>query len=123
MLSYDPAAAEAVTRHWMTIGVETVNDAVIAIRVMSALGRVSDAFALANAYHLGQGFTVPHEQNRDRLGVDIPLEQRDTSHLFEPVTRPMRSDPRFERLVQVIGLDRYWRESGIQPDYRRPTSH
>jgi hypothetical protein len=31
----------------------------------------------------------------------------------------MRADPRFGRLVEELGLDRFWRESGIQPDYRR----
>jgi hypothetical protein len=30
----------------------------------------------------------------------------------------MRADPRFERLVREIGLERYWRESGSKPDYR-----
>lgn len=45
-------------------------------------------------------------------------EQRQTRLLFEPVTRPLRSDPRFDPLVRDLGLERYWRQSGAPPDYR-----
>ena len=34
----------------------------------------------------------------------------------------LRADPRFGPLVASIGLDRYWTESGHQPDYRRANS-
>jgi hypothetical protein len=30
----------------------------------------------------------------------------------------MRKDPRFTRLVEELGLTRYWRESGSRPDYQ-----
>jgi hypothetical protein len=31
----------------------------------------------------------------------------------------MRADRRFSGLVDELGLERYWRDSGSQPDYRR----
>jgi len=117
--SRDPAAADAVMRVWIRYARARAGNSVIAMRMASALGRVDEAFELADAYHLGRGAMVPNERDRARLGSDIPPEQRGTSHLFEPVTSPMRADPRFERLVGNIGLERYWRESGALPDYRR----
>lgn len=86
-----------------------------AIRNASALGRVDDAFAFAEAYYFSRGYAVPDYGQ----GSDASLDQRQTRLLFEPVTKPMRADPRFERLVAELGLDRYWKQAGIQPDYRR----
>ncbi|RIX27125.1 winged helix-turn-helix domain-containing protein [Sphingomonas edaphi] len=88
-----------------------------AIRVLSALGRVDQAFEVAGAYYFGRGFIVP---DSPAPGSKFTPGQRHTRLLFEPVTRSMRADARFEPLVEEIGLDRYWRQSGVQPDYRRP---
>lgn len=85
-----------------------------AMRVCCALGRLDDAYAIADAYYFARGFTVP-----DYPGSSFSPNQRQTRLLFEPVTRPMRADARFNRLVEEIGLDRYWIESGVQPDFRR----
>jgi tetratricopeptide (TPR) repeat protein len=86
-----------------------------AIRNASALGRVDDAFAFAEAYYFSRRYAVPDYGQ----GSDASLDQRQTRLLFEPVSKPMRADPRFERLVAELGLDRYWKQAGIQPDYRR----
>ncbi len=88
-----------------------------AVRVLSALGQIDDAFAVAHAYYFGRGFRIPDNPERPD---DFTLDQRQTRFLFEPVTKPMRADSRFERLVGELGLDRYWRQSGTLPDYRRP---
>lgn len=87
-----------------------------AIRVASALGQIDEAFAFADAYYFGRGFTVP---DFETPGSKFTPWQRQPRLLFEPVTQPMRADPRFETLVGGLGLSRYWRESGVQPDYRR----
>lgn len=116
--SRDSQSADAVMRDWMRAARESVGASVIAIRMASALGHIDEAFAIADAYHLDRGFTVPSESNRGRAGADVPLDQRSTGHLFEPVTEPMRADRRFETLVEGIGLTLYWREVGAQPDYR-----
>ena len=117
--SRDPAAIDAVMRNWMRAARAGSGDLVGTMRMASALGRIDEAFELAAAYHLGRRGSGPDEGEGAPLGSQIPLDQRGTSHLFEPVTAPMRADPRFERLVAEIGLQRYWRETGVLPDYRR----
>ena len=116
--SRDPAQAESV----MAALIERSHNAAISgeftIRVASALGRLDEAFAVANAYYFGRGFNVPDFATP---GSKFTPDQRQTRLLFEPVTGPMRADPRFDRLIEEIGLERYWRESGVQPDYRRST--
>lgn len=87
-----------------------------AIRNASALGRIDDAFTIAEAYYFGHGFTIPDYASK---GSAFSPEQRQTRFLFEPVTAPMRMDRRFEPLVAELGFDRYWRQSGAAPDYRR----
>jgi len=49
-------------------------------------------------------------------------EQRDSRVLFEPGTRLIRADPRFEGVVAQLGLEAFWRTSRSLPDYRRPGS-
>jgi DNA-binding winged helix-turn-helix (wHTH) protein/tetratricopeptide (TPR) repeat protein len=89
-----------------------------AVLIANALGRVDDAFAIAEAYYFGRGFVVPDKHSPTALFYSPPNE-RQTRMLFDPVSRPMRADPRFSRLVDELGLERYWRDSGSQPDYRR----
>jgi tetratricopeptide (TPR) repeat protein len=114
--SRDPAKVETVGRAQMRRAHVSAFGAETAMRVLSALGRIDDAFAVADAYYFADGFIVP---DSPEPGSRFTADQRQTRMLFEPVARPMRADPRFEPLVSKIGLDRYWRESGVQPDYRR----
>jgi hypothetical protein len=48
-----------------------------------------------------------------------PINDPSTSVLFNPLTAPMRSDPRFPALVGAIGLADYWQQIGSRPDYQR----
>jgi len=89
-----------------------------AIRVAAGLGRLDDAFAIADAYYFARGFTIPDLRGLRADAYSVP-EQRQTRLLFEPVTGTMRADPRFGPLVDELGLERFWRESRVQPDYRR----
>lgn len=86
------------------------------IRNASMLGGIDEAFVVAAAYYFNKGFKVPDFSGR---GSDSTLNQRQTRILFEPVTAPMRRDARFEPMVRDLGLDDFWRRSGVQPDYRR----
>jgi tetratricopeptide (TPR) repeat protein len=113
--SQEPAETQAIMTKEKQIARLSANDAEDVIRVASALGRLDDAFMLAEAYYFGRGFIIPDQESE---GSSFSPEQRQTRFLFEPVTKPMRADPRFERLVGELGLDRYWRESGRPPDYR-----
>lgn len=111
----DPVETGAIMAMQMEAAHGSAGGAEHAIRNSSALGRLDDAFDIADAYYFNRGFTVPDYGE----GSASSLEQRQTRLLFEPVTKPMRADPRFEKLVRDIGFDRYWRESGNLPDYRR----
>jgi DNA-binding winged helix-turn-helix (wHTH) protein len=88
----------------------------LAILLLAQLGRVDQAFAIADAYYFNRGFAVP---DYTTPGSRASPDQRQTRLLFEPRTRAMRADARFEPLVARLGLDRYWRDAGLVPDYRQ----
>jgi hypothetical protein len=46
-------------------------------------------------------------------------EDRLTSPLFQPPMRALWGRPPFERLIERIGLNNYWRQSRTAPDYRK----
>lgn len=117
--SADPAAAEPVLTAQMQGAHEATGHAEEAIRTAAMLGRVDDAFAVANAYYFGRGFIVPDVRFTREDGFYSPPEQRQIHFLFEPLTRSMRADSRFAPLLKDIGLERYWHDSGVQPDFRR----
>jgi DNA-binding SARP family transcriptional activator len=87
------------------------------IQFASALDRLDDAFAVAEANYFNRGFVVPDVRFSKEQGTYTPLGERQTNFLFFPVTAPMRADRRFEPLVEGLGLVRYWRQSGATPDY------
>ena len=88
-----------------------------AIRDACALGRTNDAFTLADAYYFSHGFEIP---DADRIGSTATLDQRQTRFLFEPVSAPMRRDPRFGGLMRRLKFDAYWKASGHLPDHLQP---
>ncbi len=113
--SRDPALVEEVAAAQMKRARVSAFGAQSATRVLCALDRIDQAFEVVDAYYFGRGFTVP---DFPTPGSRFTPEQRQTWFLFEPVTGPMRADPRFEPLVGEIGLERYWRGSRTRPDYR-----
>lgn len=90
-------------------------EAQAAIRLAAMLGDRDGAFAVADAFYFSRGFVIPDHPS---YGSAASLDQRDTRLLFEPETASLRADPRFERLVGEIGLDAYWRQANVVPDYR-----
>lgn len=89
-----------------------------AMQFAAALGRVDEAFAIAEAYFFGRGFRVGERRFSEMQGAFTRPVDRRTLDLFKPSTEAMRRDPRFERLVEEIGLAGYWRRAGVTPDYR-----
>lgn len=82
--------------------------------VLSALGEIDAAFEITNAF-----FAV-EESNDSRRAAKGPVKStawRFTPWLFTPPIAPMRADPRFESLVDGIGLTDYWKAHKIRPDY------
>ena len=90
-----------------------------AIQFACLFGRLDEAFAMTNAYFFDEGFSVPEARFHGSQGSYSPKSSRYTRFLFEPSTKPMRADPRFKSITERLGLERYWREIGVQPDYRR----
>jgi tetratricopeptide (TPR) repeat protein len=113
--SQDPVEAESIVETERAAARRSAGRAEHAIRNASAVGRLDDAFVLADAYYFARGFTIPDYPEESSA---FSPEQRQTRLLFEPVTKSMRADPRFEQLVKELGFDSYWRASGKPPDYR-----
>jgi DNA-binding winged helix-turn-helix (wHTH) protein/tetratricopeptide (TPR) repeat protein len=79
-------------------------DAENAFMFLSALGRLDDAFAVANACYLAPAANVQ------------PV--RLAPNLFMPGCRAMRKDARFAGLMAKMGFTDYWRRIGAKPDYQ-----
>jgi len=90
-----------------------------AIQDLATLDRPDAAFALADAYYFSRGFAVPDEPPAPGRPGAVTLDSRQTGFLFLPPMRALWRDPRFGRLLDALGLDRYWAQSGSVPDYRR----
>ena len=113
-----PPAIDAVVAEQMQRARQGAGYAENAIQFTCALGRLHSAFAIAEAYFMGRGFTVPEVRFTPEQGSYSAPGDRMTAFLFMPVLAPMRADPRFGRLVAGLGLEKYWKESGSRPDYR-----
>ncbi|MBW8754722.1 MAG: winged helix-turn-helix domain-containing protein [Sphingomonadales bacterium] len=118
LLSHDPAEADAAANLWLERAHLGAGYAENAIQFTSALGRLDDAFRIAEAYYFGRGFTVPEVRFTVQQGSYTPMAERLTAFLFNGSLARFRADPRFDRLVQEIGLKGYWDRSGTAPDYR-----
>ncbi|HEU0311616.1 MAG TPA: TIR domain-containing protein [Sphingomicrobium sp.] len=77
----------------------------------AAIGDVATSFDLLDGYYFG-------ERQWAALAPPAGNQDRQTSPLFQPPMRNLRQDPRFDRLVERIGLTAYWRQSRTVPDYR-----
>jgi len=88
------------------------------IEFLSALGRVDEAFAVAEANFFNRGFTVGPFRFSPIVARYTPLGDRRTMYMFSPAAKSMRQDSRFPKLVDELGLARYWKQSGSRPDYQ-----
>ena len=108
-----------VTAELLEDAKRSANDAGRSMQDLAILGRLDEAFAVADAYFFSRGFVVPDLPAAPGGRSEANMESRATNFLFVPATQAMRADPRFEKLVEELGLSRYWRETGSTPDYRR----
>ena len=86
-----------------------------AAMVMSALGDVDAAYEITNTFFaVGEGGTAP----RNRKLPAKSTAWRFAPWLFTPPIAAMRADPRFQALVDEIGLAAYWDARKVRPDYK-----
>lgn len=90
-----------------------------AIGFASSVGRLDDAFPLITSLFFDTPYVVGGPGPTVTVGRMRVRADRNTLYLFIPPMAAMRRDPRFAALTRAIGLDRYWRQSGTRPDFRR----
>ena len=73
----------------------------------SMLGQFDQAFAIYDGYFFGTGEWGEFKSKRLMSGF-----------LFARSAEGLQSDARFTPLLHRLALERYWRETGRQPDYR-----
>jgi hypothetical protein len=83
--------------------------------ISGALGALDDTFEILEGYYFSSGKwanAAPAAGDQDRI----------TSPLFLPPMRAAWTDARFGQLMQRIGLEEYWRQTGTAPDFRKSTA-
>ena len=99
-------AIEAVLRKGRDIEQERLNVALQA----ASLARVDLALDILEGVFLGAGEWALRSADKVSLS---------THPLFQPHAAPLWREPRLGRLLEAIGLERYWQRSGTVPDFRR----
>jgi DNA-binding winged helix-turn-helix (wHTH) protein len=117
MLSRAPADIDAAIAANVELAHTGTGFAENTIQFAAALGRVDVAFRIARGYFFGIGFKVGDLRFTPEQRLYSRRRNRRTHFLFYPSTAAMRADPRFELLVQMLGLKRYWLDKGVQPDF------
>jgi tetratricopeptide (TPR) repeat protein len=77
-----------------------------------ALGDPHSAYPILTGYYFGEGDwskLAPQGGDQDRI----------TNPLFQPPMRPIWNAREFNLLLERIGLNAYWRQTGKMPDFRR----
>jgi DNA-binding winged helix-turn-helix (wHTH) protein/tetratricopeptide (TPR) repeat protein len=109
-----PAEVAASIEDFGKRAAEDIHNTPMSAAVFALLGRPDLTFASLERYFF----------NRGSFGPPLPIEpltRRYARELFSRPLAPLRSDPRFESILQRIGLEDYWRETGTLPDYRHAT--
>lgn len=117
--SGQPAAADTTIASLRAMASSGPSLGITAILILSALGRIDDAFEFAEAYLLERGPLIASLRWRPGQVSVNDQRRRKTQMLFVPASAPMRRDPRFAALVEACGLTRYWEQSGTIPDHLR----
>ena len=81
-------------------------------QALVALGDKRTAIDIFGGYYFGEGewaAAAPRGGDQDRV----------TRELFQPMMAPIWGDEQFDRMLDRIGLNDYWRRSATVPDFRR----
>lgn len=77
---------------------------------IAMLGDRDVALEILEGCYVGIGSWASKRPSDPTSGASHPL--------FQPQARSLWGDPRFERILDGIGLEQYWRSANRQPDYR-----
>lgn len=103
-----PASAVSAALDYLS---DNPNSALQVAQACIALGDAAAAYAIFDGYYFGEGRWA----RLAPLGGD---QDRITNSLFLPPMRPVWRDRQFNRLLDRIGLNAYWSQSGTTPDFR-----
>jgi DNA-binding winged helix-turn-helix (wHTH) protein len=112
-----PASVDAAVAAHLAEAMKGPAGAIAGVLFLNALGRLDEAFAVAQGYLLRRGARVMPLNRARTQPVIGDQHQRKTMMLFIPISSPMRADPRFLDLCEGCGLADYWRQSGHWPDF------
>lgn len=90
-----------------------------AMTFAATVGELDRVFELADAMFFDRGFRLGTQRFTKEQGLFNPSRRRPTYFLFTPPFAPCWKDPRFNVLLEELGLERYWKATGSQPDFRR----
>jgi len=115
--SQDPVAIRAAVEGNLAAAAAGPSGTINAILILSALGRLDEAFSVVNGYMLRRGARVTPARAAGLQAVLTDTSHRHSQLLFVPVTAPLRADARFLPMCEACGLGDYWRRSGHRPDF------
>ena len=114
--SGSPADVAAAVKASIASVPQSSGFAVRAVMLLSKLGELDGAFAAAEGLLLRRGPLIGSLRTaKEEMQVN-DANWRRTMNLFTPATAAMRSDARFKRLCDGMGMTAYWRKRGIWPD-------
>lgn len=117
-ISGDPAAKRETADGLSKYARKSTGAAGLSIELACLLGQADTAFQVAEALFFSRGFVVPDQIGSNGAISGATLDDRRTRVVFLPSTAALRRHHHFDRLMHDLGLDAYWRESGIAPDFR-----
>ncbi|MFC4295616.1 winged helix-turn-helix domain-containing protein [Novosphingobium tardum] len=87
-----------------------------AVMILSALGALDAAYAVAEGFVAKRGNLIGPQSSSTNPMLYSARTWRGTQWLFTPATRRLRADGRFTPFCEQIGYIDYWRKRGIWPD-------
>lgn len=118
LLKKNPSDIRVALELFDTVASKIMSKAQEAASFAFFIDRLDNAFAYLDVYYVSG---KPIRSFRERLFSNHqPFHSGVMTYfLFEPPMAAARTDPRFDNLTQRLGLQDYWRQAGVTPDYMK----